>query len=424
MFKKIFGFLFLCVLVLGLASPAFGQWVVDLNIPLYGQETNYWCGAASAQMIMNGYPDPDDCLYIAQSTIYSTIQANNLPGEPVTWATDPHGLQQALLIHNDPPTGTWALYSKPDREELMFDILYWMNSLHYGVPTLVRQGWHWVVIKGFQTDVAPVGGSNPVLEFITINNPWPPNQGVTTTMSGSSWYSNTDYWNGPIGAAGTWYGNYVAIIEPPPVPSGMVYAAEECRIGDVVITPQQAIDYADYWTKELKLYKKDPAYKLLKKSDKKIKPLDPILVREEIDPNLEKGAVVPYYYIVPYALEGEAEKKLTRICILVNAFTGNFEEVSAYDEPLTYVDKDKAFEAVAYNLELTMEEMSTAKAEVVFTPNYFTYLRSKPFWRIEVNNEVRYLEIACPDQQIAAEMADSCLYDDPIYPPEPIIYGK
>ncbi|NIM16103.1 MAG: hypothetical protein GTO45_29220 [Candidatus Aminicenantes bacterium] len=418
MVKKAFGLLFVCVLVL--ASPVSGQWVVDLNIPLYGQEVWNWCGAASAQMIMNGYPDPNDCEYIQQSIIWDEIQINNKPGEPANWATDPQGLQLTLLSLNPPPSGTWSLMTDPVREELMFDVLYWMNSRHYGVPTLIYEAQHWVVIKAFQTDVEPVAGSNPVLQEITIRDPWPPNQGATTTVSGSVWYSN--YWYGPVNAPGTWYGYYVAIIEPPPVPLGKVYAAVESRIGDVVITPQQAIDYADYWKKKLKLYKKDPAYALLKKSDKKVKPLDPILVREEINPNLEKGAVVPYYYIVPYALENEAEKKLTRICVLVNAFTGNFEEVTAYDEPLTYVDKNKAFEAVAYNLELTMEEMSTAQAEVVFTPCYFTCLRSKPFWRIEVNNEVRYLEIACPDQ-VVEMMQDPCIHEDPIDPPEPI-YGK
>lgn len=421
MVKKAFGFLFVCVFVLGLASPVCGQYVVDLNVPItgsaYGQEVYNWCGAASAQMVMNGYPDPGDCLYIQQSIIWGVIQDNNLP-EPANWATDPHGLQQALLILNPPPGGTWALMTNPVREELMFDVLYWMNSRHYGVPTLIRRAQHWVVIKGFQTDIAPVSGSNPVLQQITIQDPLPVGVGATTTVTGTIWYSN--YWYGPVNAPGTWYGNYVAIIEPPPVPLGKVYAAVENRTGDkaAIISPQQAIAYADYWKKKLKLGKKDPAYALL--SDKKARPLDPILVREEINPYLEKEAS-PYYYIVPYALGEDVEKKLTRVCVLVNAFTGNFEEVTGHEDYIKYVEKDKALEAVAYALELTMEQMSNAQAEVVFTPCYFTYLRSKPFWRIEVNREVRYVEIACPDQMV--EYIDPCIHQDPIDPPDPI-YGR
>jgi hypothetical protein len=32
------------------------------NVPLYGQEMCFWCGAASAQMSRNGYPNPADRL--------------------------------------------------------------------------------------------------------------------------------------------------------------------------------------------------------------------------------------------------------------------------------------------------------------------------------------------------------------------------
>jgi hypothetical protein len=417
MVKKVFGF-FMCFLVLVLASPVWGQYVVDLDIPLRGQLVYNWCGAASAEMLMEGYPDPASRCYYTQAFIWDTIQDNNLPGEPANWATDPHGLQQTLLILCPPPTGTWSLYLKPVREELMFDILYWMNRQLYGTATLVWRAAHWVVIKGFQTDVEPVAGSNPVLQEITIHNPLPVGVGETSTMTGAIWYSN--YWYGPINAPGTWYGNYVGIIEPPPVPLGKVYAAEECRIGETIISPQEAIDYANYWKKKLKLGKKNPAYALLWKEKKKAVPLEPILVREEITPGLE--GTVPYYYIIPYAKEDEVEQGLSRVSVLINAFTGNFEEVTGYEESIKYLKKNKALEAVAGYKELTMEEMSNAQAEVVFTPCSFTYFRSKPFWRIEVNNEVAYVEIYCPDQVEMAQQ-DPCIHEDPIDPPEPI-YGK
>jgi len=420
MVKKVLRFLSVCFLVFVLASPVWGQYVVDLNIPLYGQEQSIWCGAASAQMIMNGYPVPGTSCYISQLIIWNTIQDNNLP-EPANWATDPHGLQQALLILCPPPSGTWSLYSKPVREELMFDVLYWMNRQHYGTATLIYRAAHWVVIKAFQTNVEPVAGSNPVLQYITFRDPWPPNVGATTTVTGSVWYSN--YWYGPVNAPGTWYGNYVGIIEPPPVPLGKVYAEIESRVGETVISPEEAVVYADYWKKELKLGKKDPAYALLWKEKKKAVPLAPILVREELTPGLEAGAVVPYYYIVPYAREDEAEAGISRVSVLINAFTGKFEEVTGYDEAIRYLKKDKALEAVANYKELTMEEMSSAQVEAVFTPCSITYLRSEPFWRISVNNTVTYVEVYCPTQEQQEIAQDPCIYEEPD-PPAPIIYGK
>lgn len=36
------------------------------NVPLYGQEQCFWCGAASGQMAPNGYPNPADRLFYAQ----------------------------------------------------------------------------------------------------------------------------------------------------------------------------------------------------------------------------------------------------------------------------------------------------------------------------------------------------------------------
>jgi len=295
-----------------------------------------------------------------------------------------------------------------------------MNIAHYGTPVLIYGAAHWVVIKGYQTDVAPVSGSNPVLQYITIRDPWPPNQGATTTVSGTVWYS--DYWYGPVDAPGTWYGYYVAVIEPP-TSQGMVYAVEECRIGDTVISPELAVNYADYWKKKIKWDKKDPAFDLLSNSSKKkTQPLTPILVREEINPYLEKDAAVPYYYIVPYALEGEVEAGVVRFCILVNAFTGNFEELTSYDEPIKYLKKEKALEAVALKKGLPMEEAMNAEVDVVFTPCYFSYLRSKPLLRISLNNEVSYVESTCYYDQMM-EMADTCVHEYPYDPPDPI-YGQ
>ena len=52
---------------------------VDLsrNVTVYGQEICYWCGAASAQMSRNGYPNPADRAYYTQTSLWNTIQTYN-----------------------------------------------------------------------------------------------------------------------------------------------------------------------------------------------------------------------------------------------------------------------------------------------------------------------------------------------------------
>jgi len=72
--------LFILLLLIGFTLPALAQYEVDLsgNVPLYVQEECCWCGAASGQMIMDGYPDPVDRLYHEQEDIWDAIQVNNI----------------------------------------------------------------------------------------------------------------------------------------------------------------------------------------------------------------------------------------------------------------------------------------------------------------------------------------------------------
>ncbi len=383
-------FLLVLFLLVGFTFPVSAQWVVDLTVPLYPQETNYWCGAASSQMILDAYPNlpPLNC---SQADVWAVIDANNLPGEPANWATDPHGLQQSLMILRPPVGGTWSLMTDADRDALMFQVLYWMNRNAYPVTTLVYRAAHWIVITGYETDIEPVAGSTPTLQSITINDPWPPLQGATTTMTGTAWFAN--YWYGTVNAPGTWYGYYVAIIEPP-VAQGDVEVEVESRAGDKssAITPQQAVDYAKYWITQKNLSAKDKSYSLL--STKILSNLDPILVREETNYTAKKSTVVPYYYIVPFGTKEDIEKETATVCVVVNAFTGNFEEVSAFGKPAAFIEEAKAIGAAKALVSKSLsDDQSAILADVVFIPCPLTYLRVYPLWKITLKDTVVYVEM-------------------------------
>ena len=221
MSKKYLKGLFILLLLIGFTLPALAQYEVDLsgNVPLYGQESCIWCGAACGQMIMNGYPDPFHRIWYPQVQVWNTIQVNNSTDpadQNQNWATDPQGLCETMRLLNPPvPPGNWYVFTNPNRNEALFDILYWMNMNDYPVATLINQGGHWVVIVGYETDIEPVAGSNPVLQEITKYDPEPHNVGTVITMDAAVWYA-TD-WVGPVQYAGTWHGQYVAVIEPPAV---------------------------------------------------------------------------------------------------------------------------------------------------------------------------------------------------------------
>lgn len=392
MSKKSLKILFIFLLSLGFTLPVLAQHVVDVtgNVPLYGQESCCWCGAASGQMIMDGYPNPANRIFYPQVDVWNTIQTNNST-DPADagWCTDPIGLRETLKLLNPPVGGTWSIHADANRDVVEFDILYWMNHNDYPVATLVNHGGHWVVIVGYETDIEPVSGSNPTLQEITIYDPEPHNVGTQSTMTAAVWYATS--WVGPVWYAGTWDNKYVAVIEPP-VAKGKVNVKTARRIGKKVISPEKAIKYVQRWIKELKLGKK-PSYAILQKEG--VKHLQPILVREEIKPGLEKEKKVPYYYIVPFGFEheiGYCGIGLARVCVIINAYTGRFEEIGTFGEPVRYFPEKEAINVVARALKLKREEMRKVKATLMFQPSDITHIRLYPFWKVMIGDHVLYVD--------------------------------
>jgi hypothetical protein len=376
---------------------------VDLraNVPSYGQQCCCCCGAASAQMAMNGYPDPLHRIWYAQippttPNCWDTIQANNSTDSTDVaqqWCTDPRGLRECLQQLNPPPAGHWVVSTDSSQNTVLFNILYWMNKLRYPAPTLINQGGHWVVIVRFVSDVEPVGGSSPTLQEITYNDPEPHNVGSVITKTAAVWLANE--WNGPVGFAGTWKNLYVAVIEPPV--KGTVRVKKVERLGERIIEPSEAVKFAIKWIDELGLAKQ-PTFSVLGK--KEIKNYAPILVREEIRPSKEKGKV-PYYYIVPFGFEremGACNVPLARIGLIVNAYTGSFEEVGAFGKPIRYLPEREAINIAARAMGLKDKEIQKMisekmiKTAMMFQPSEITHIRIYPFWKVTIKEKTLYID--------------------------------
>jgi hypothetical protein len=372
------------------------MYTVDLsgNVPLFGQEMCYWCGAASAQMTRDGYPSAADRVYYTQTYLWNVIQAHNSTNPAdVGWATDPLGLNGCLQSLSSAPVN-WVQYPAASAAQVMFFMLHWMDIERYPSPVLVNQGGHWVVVVEWETDVQPITGSTPTLQLIRFYDPEPHNKGTDTTMSGAQWYGGP--WNGPVMYAGTWLNNYVAVVEPP-VPKGEAKIVTANRIGDRLLTPAQALDFAGRWIEERRLHEK-PQYRLLRHSD--VRPSTPLLVREHTPqpkggepPKMTERA--PHYYIVPYGLKNEFGPQgspLVRICVLVNGYTGAFEEVTKFGEPVRYLSQEEALNTVATALRVDREALKNAKATLMFQPGEITHVRTYPFWQVEYNNRFLYVD--------------------------------
>jgi hypothetical protein len=367
----------MCIVLLSLPAMAYD---VQLTVPLYGQENNIYAGPASAQMVMNSYPPPGTPMYFAQSVIWTSIQSHN-SGEP-GWATDPQGMQGALLELNPPPVGTWSIKSYDVKEDLTFQVLFWMNYNNYAVPTLVNSGYHWVVVVGYVTDIEPIYGSDPELIEITINNPWPIGSGQVETMEDDIWYST--YWANPVDNPGTWYQKYVAVIEPPDA-AGTVSFTPVDRRGIDEISSEAALQYAETWINQLNLAAKDPSYADLNNEDKAN--YAPLLVREGLSFGISDRNV-PYYYIIPYYVRTNAEDISAfdnevvdgvKVCVIVNAFTGRYEEVASFRSPIKYIYKAEALEIAAEALGV---ETRALDGTLVYEACALSQSRMCPFWEI------------------------------------------
>jgi len=363
---------------------------LSANVPLYGQQMCYWCGAASGQMARNGYPNPADRLFYPQIDVWNTIQVYNstAPADVSTgWATDPNGLTGCLMNLWNPPGVDWVEFSDPTRDAVLFFMLHWMSVRNYPSPVLINQGGHWVVVVGYETDVEPVDGSTPTLQQITVHDPEPHNIGTVSVLSASQWYSGP--WNGAVIYTGTWLNNYVAVVEPPKV-KGTVRVHQVERVGPRLLSSSQAQERARRLIGELNLADK-PQYRLLAREG--VQALEPMLVRDE--PRTDrKQDIPPHYYIVPFGVRGEKERneQLTRISILINAHTGDFEEITAFGRPIRYLSREAALSMAATAIRVDPERLQSATATLMFRPSKISHIRAFPFWEIVVNDKTIYVD--------------------------------
>jgi hypothetical protein len=338
-----------------------------LSVTDYPEEALVWCGPATAQMIMDGYPS-GKC-FILQDDIWLAIQSYKVE---TMWDTDPVGLKEAMK-NLCPPAGTWVVYSKTDPQELMFSVAYWMTKNNYPVAgllnTLPHNSYtahteHWVAIRGIIADKDPTTNSTIDLKFIWFNDPAVPlgDPSLERFVSGSIWYSEFQ----PVIKAGSSYaGKYVAIIEPPDI-RGRAIAPIEVLKGRI-IPPEQALRFAARWIDEYKLYENE-TYKILKKA----KPLEPLLV------NKNYGG----YYIIPYSLD--RDNRLANAAVIINAYKGNFQEVGVF-KPIRYLSKKEAAGIALKHFQVKKPEK--IEVELIYPVKERVVNRYFPLWNIKVNDK-------------------------------------
>lgn len=145
------------------------------NLSYHQQETEEWCGAACAQMVLHAlsmHTPPLD-----QDWLRQEIENRATAPEPgMTWLAPPDGLEAMLnAVAPPPPGGQFRLFAAHSAAEIT-RLIAWHIEQH-GVPAiaLVYGLKHWVIVRGYTSDAPPAGPNDPNFNVLSLDlyDPWP-----------------------------------------------------------------------------------------------------------------------------------------------------------------------------------------------------------------------------------------------------------
>ena len=207
-----------------------------LTVDYHQQDTDYYCGAANAQMIL----DSIGAGLFDQNTLYTECHSHSTSDPPGSWYCGPDGLAWTLNQHRDGHALYFLVDAFSTEDAISRKIVWTIHHYQVAPAALVQGGNHWVVVAGYGASKAPAASSDTsytINEFV-INNPWPPTpsptpaqptppphsagdicgsggvRGVATEhVSYAGWRTN---YMTPNAFGTTWDGQYVAVCDPEP----------------------------------------------------------------------------------------------------------------------------------------------------------------------------------------------------------------
>lgn len=326
------------------------------NLPVqhHQQDTDYYCGAACAQMVLDsigaGILDQDD-LY-ADNHSHSTLDSG------VSWYTGPDGLQWTLNDRRPSSFGNYFALFALDTEDQISRKICWTIHHYQVAPIALVYGWaHWVVVRGYTASAQPSSSADNsyTIDGFDLNNPWPYAPSFDTPASApppphsanddcgtggdrgianehvtyATWQST--YMTGVPG--GIWSGKFVAVCDPEPPPNrGGEQRPRRKRSGNGRILGQKRIgEFAIEGLKEYGLVERKEWQGVLRNS----KP-SPGMVVERLDrPN-------NFYSLVPFV-----KGKRTVAYVSVDARYGDYLQSAVLpDVKSQFISREQAFKLV------------------------------------------------------------------------------
>ena len=311
-------------------------WTKNVGTAYHQQDTDYFCGAATAQMIL----DQIGAGLLNQTTLYNSNHSNNTHSG---WATDPNGLATTLRNFRPPGfTNTFVVYKKASEAEGSEKIVYTLWKYGVATGTLVFGCAHWIAVRGVSTSVEPKSGTTYSINGFWINNPWPPvpsfynptlappppHGGADRCGSGGNRGIDNEYvvydpdWKDTYLTGCSWCGSfgYISVCDPEPPKLGKLDIRRKgfWTKGDRMISLEEVVKFALRGVDEHNLTKDKSFLKAFDGTH----PDRPILVQRLDLPDA-------YYYIVPMVRNGAVT-----VMLRVDGLYGNFRGGRTFLEPV------------------------------------------------------------------------------------------
>ncbi|MGD9006950.1 MAG: hypothetical protein PVG41_03460 [Desulfobacteraceae bacterium] len=372
-YRKSKSWLGIC-LVLSFLYLLSGCWVKDIDTPYYTQDTSYYCGAASAQMIL----DSENLgIYVSpQSSIYNYIHSHNICAG---WASDPEGLKDGLN-HFAGGAAWFTWYAPTGQDDGNNKLAYTIDR--YGVPpaALTYGSAHWVVVRGVVTSDQPTIAPAYDIYFFGVNDPW---YGATS-LGGDKWI-DIRTWNDEVFTGGSWCGapggpRFISVVDPePPTEAKISYPAMQKR-RTVVYKSEEIEEMAANFlekilsSKAFREYYDDNTIKNLSLSS-----IGTAKLVSRLD--LEKEA----YYTVPLIAKNGERRSMVQGALLFDAYRGQFKEMSVVDKAVSYVLVDNEdYARKLFDKQYDMRSKGVTKLtdfDLVWLPSKESRSPFHPFWQ-------------------------------------------
>jgi hypothetical protein len=141
-------------------------WIKNTGAKYHTQDTDYYCGAAAAMMVLAEIGVPYNAL--DQDDLYNSNHSHNAqPG----WASDPEGVRFTMVDRKPAAFGnTFVVYRQASEAGGSQKLVYTLQQYGVSPIVLVYGCAHWIVVCGVQTDVNPATGPYTI-EGFWVNNP-------------------------------------------------------------------------------------------------------------------------------------------------------------------------------------------------------------------------------------------------------------